>query len=324
MAKKGFPAGTVIVAGAATLGYFGAKALLGLRPGAEDDFFVWTGPTEKGVDVGSAKVDLPVMYYRDDSFMGVFSAALEPVQALLPSQDLFPVTLQNGRGIVAVAALNYIETGVGPYGEIGIVIPCTHGRQAPPFLPLLLEERFPGFGWFVQHLPVTSIVARDGGRVIWGYSKFVSNMDFQKRPAYQRVRLSEGDSHILTLTVQQRGLPLRDNRALILYSVRDGDLLKTTVPSRAMYQLGLKPGSGVLELGDHAIADELRRLDISTTAMITRNYLTRSAILPAGEPIGQADRPHVGYLGEDREFGRLTISYDDAAEVIDVYAKAWA
>jgi hypothetical protein len=324
MARKGFPTGIVVVAGAATLGYVGVKALLGLRPGAEDDFFEWTGPVEKGMDVGSAKVDVPVMYYRDDSFVGVFSAALEPVQALLPSQDLFPITLQNGRAIVAVSAFNYIETGIGPYGEIGIVIPCTHGRQAPPLLPLLLEERFPGFGWFVQHLPVTSIVARDGGRVGFGYTKFVSNMDFQKRPAYQRVRLSEGDAHILTLTVQQRGLPLRDNRPLITYSVRDGDLLKTTIPSRAVYQLGLTPGSGVLELGDHAIADELRGLDISTTAIITRNYLTRSAILPAGEPVGRADRPHVGHIGEDREFGRLTVSYDDAAEAVDVYARATA
>jgi hypothetical protein len=324
MAKKGFPAGTVIMAGAATLGYFGAKALLGLRPGAEDDFFVWRGPTEKGIDVGSAKIDLPIMYYRDDSFMAVFSAALEPVQALLPSQDLFPVQLQNGRGIVAVVAFNYIETSVGPYGEIGIVIPCTHGRQAPPFLPLLLEERFPGFGWFVHHLPVTAIAARDGGRAIWGYTKFVSNMDFEKRPAYQRVRLTEGDSHILTLTVQQRGLPLRDNRALITYSVRDGDLLKTTIPSRAIYQLGLTPGSGMLELGDHAIADELRNLDVSTAAVITRNNLTRSVILPAGEAIGRTDRPHTGHIGEEREFGRLTVSYDDAAEEVDVHARAIA
>lgn len=321
MARTKFPLGAVAVAGVAVVGYAGLRALLGLRPGAEEGFFDWTGPTQKGIDVGSAIVDLPTMYYRDDSFLGVFSAALEPVRGLLPSHELFPVTLPDGRGVVTVAAFNYLDTSVGPYGEIGIAIPCTLGKEAPPVLPLLLEERYPGFGLFVQHLPVTSLATRDGGRVVYGFNKFVSNMDFQKRPAYQRVRMSEGDAHILTLTVQQTGLTLRDNRSLITYSVNDGDLIKTTIPVRSVYQMAFTPGCGVLELGDHPISDELRSLDISTTAIFTRNFLTRSAILPAGEVVGPADRPHLGYEGEEQEFGRLTVSYDDAAEPVDVYAR---
>jgi hypothetical protein len=167
-------------------------------------------------------------------------------------------------------------------------------------------------------------VALDGGRVIYGYTKFIADMDFQKRPAYQGVRLSEGGRHILTLTVQQRGLPLRDNRPLITYSVREGELLKTTVPSRAVYQLGFRPGMGALELGDHEIAEQLRSLDVSTTAALTKNYLSRSGILPAGESLGPADRAHTGYSGEDRDFGRLTLTYDDAGETIDLYAKQGA
>jgi hypothetical protein len=325
MKRKGKPYlfNPLVLAGGAILGYAGVKgvqALLGLRPGADADFFNWTGPTAKGVDVGSAQVDLPIMYYRDDSFMSIFSAAYEPVRALLPSQELHPVTLPDGRATVAVIAFNYLETSIGPYGEVGIAIPCTYGRQAPPLLPLALEGQLPGWGGFVLHLPVTSLIARDGGRVIYGYAKFVADMDFQKRPAYQRVRLSEGDTHILTLTVQQQGLSIKDNRPLITYSVRDGELLKTTVPSRAVYQLGLRPGSGTLVLGDHEIADQLRSLDISTMAIVTKNYLTRYAILPAGELIAPADRPHTGHAGEDREFGRLTVNYDDAGETIDLYA----
>lgn len=317
--RKPFSLSPFMLGGAVALGYAGLKALLGLKPGADDDFFQWTGPTDE-VDVGSAQVSLPIMYYRDDSFLGMFSAAYEPLRALLPSRDLYPVMLPGERAIVMVVAFNYLETSIGPYGEIGITIPCTYGRQAPPLLPLALEDRFPGWGIFVLHLPVTSRVARDGGRVIYGYTKFVADMDFQKRPAYQRVRLAEGGSHILTLTVRQQGLVLKDNRPIITYSVRDGELLKTTIPSRAVYQLGLKPGSGTLELGDHEIADQLRELDVLTTAIGTRNYLTRSGILPAGEPIAAADRPHPGHIGQDRDFGRFTINYDDAGETIDLYA----
>jgi hypothetical protein len=239
-----FPA-PLVWGSAALLGYVSVKKLLGLEPGADEDFFNWTGPTAKGVDVGSAKIDLPILYYRDDSFMAIFGAAYEPVRALLPSRELYPVTLPGGRATVAVIAFNYLETSIAPYGEVGIAIPCTYRRQAPPLLPLALEGRFPDWGGFVLHLPVTSRVARDGGRVIYGYAKFVADMDFLKCPAYQRVRLAEGDSHILSLTVRQQGLPLKDNRPLITYSVLGDKLLKTSVPSRAFYQMGVMPGSGV-------------------------------------------------------------------------------
>jgi hypothetical protein len=323
MAKRGkrFNVTPLLVAGGAALGYASVRALLGLKPGADEGFFQWTGPIEKGVNVGSARVDLPVMYYRDDSFLGIFGAALEPVRALLPCDDLYPVTLPDGRATVAILAFNYFETSIGPYGEIGIAVPCTYGRAAPPLVPLGLEARYPGWGGFVAHLPVTSLVARDGGRVIFGYTKFVADMEFEKRPAYQQVRMFEAGAHILTLTVKQQGLPIKDNRPLITYSVRDGQLLKTTIPTRAVYQLGLTPGSGTLELGDHPVAGQLRDLDISTTAAMTKNYLSRCSILPAGEPLGPADRPHVGYLGQEREYGRLTVRYDDAAEAIDLYAR---
>ena len=319
--KQSFLRAPLLISGAAVLGYAGVRALLDLQPGADVDFFRWTGPTAKGIDVGSAKVDLPILYYRDDAFMGVFTAAREPVQALLPSCQLYPVLASAERAMLVVIAFNYFETSVGPYGEIGIVIPCTYGRQAPPWLPLALESKYPGWGGFVLHLPVTSRVAHDAGRGIWGYTKFVSDMDFAKRPAYQRVRLAEGDSHILTLTVQQSGLTLKDNRPLITYSVLNGQLIKTVVPSRSVYQLALTPGAGKLELGDHEIADELRRLDVSATSIATKNYLTRYGILPAGDAIGAADRPHTGHATQDRSLGRLTVNYDDAGETIDLYAR---
>ncbi len=101
----------------------------------------------------------------------------------------------------------------------------------------------------------------------------------------------------------------------------NGELLRTTIPTRAVYQLGLAPGSGALELGDHPIADQLRELEISATAAVTKNYLSRCSILPAGESLGPAERAYVGYLGPVREYGRLTVSYDDAAEAIDLYAR---
>jgi len=309
----------LLLAGGAILGYMGVKKLLDWQPDADAGFFDWTGPMSQE-RVGAARFDLPIRYYRDDSFMAIFSAAYEPVCMLLPSPDLYPVRLPGDRAAVAIIAFNYLDTSIGPYGEVGIAIPCTYLNPAPPLLPIVLEDKWAGWGGFVLHLPVTSIVARDAGRGLWGYAKFVADMDFEKRPAYQRVRLAEGGADILTLTVRQSGIAIKDNRPLVTYSVRDGNLLRTVVPSRAVYQVGLTPGCGVVELGDHAIADQLRGLDLSPTALATKNYLARYGILPAPEVIGPADSPYTGYAGADREYGRLTVSYDDASAPVDRYA----
>ncbi len=147
-------------------------------------------------------------------------------------------------------------------------------------------------------------------------------MAFEKQPAYQRVRLNEEGRHILTLTVRQQGLVLKDNRPLTTYSVRDGHLLRTTIPSRAVYQLGLLPGVGTLELGDHPVAEQLRQLRIDTRSQLTKNYLTRYGILPAGELLGPASREYAGYVGSDREYGQLTVRY--GGKVVDVYARPHA
>jgi hypothetical protein len=88
-----------------------------------------------------------------------------------------------------------------------------------------------------------------------------------------------------------------------------------------VYQLGLAPGSGTLELGDHLVGDQLRELDISTSAFVTKNFLSRSGILPPGESLGPADRAHTWHPGTDREYGRLTISYDEAGEAIDLHPR---
>lgn len=306
----------LLLAGALGLGYAGLRRLLGWQAGAEEGFFERIEPGETGIDVGPARVNLPIPYYRDDCFMGIFSASYPAVRALLPSADLHPVVLPNGRAIVAVIAFNYLETGVGSYGEIGIALPCTYGRLALPLLPLALESRYPGWGGFVLHLPVTTLLARQAGRLIWGYPKFIADMAFTKLPAYQSVRMEEGGGHILSLTVRQKGLTLRDNRPLVTYTARGDDLLRTSVPTRAVYQLGFGASAGKLELGSHWISDQLRQLEISSAPLVTKNYLSRSSLLPVGEVIAHLDHPYIGYLGKELEKGRLAVAYSESQTIL--------
>lgn len=271
------------------------------------------GPVET-VDVGHDLVDLPIRYYRTDCFLAIFAADFEAVAATLPSARLTPVRVTGGRAAVAVVAYNYLETGVGSYGEIGVAALCTLDGTAPPLLPLLRETADPRFGAFVLHLPVTTRIARDAGRTVWGYPKFTADMAFDLRPERRGVTLHEGGDEILRLQVRNQGRLVRDDKPVVTFTEHHGDLFRTSVATRAVYHLGVGRRHGRLELGNHEVAGQLSGLGIATEALATKSYVAHAAVLPTGEPIGPADRPARGFSGTDAPFGRHTVRYDDGVE----------
>jgi len=263
------------------------------------------------VTVGTRTAELPILYFRDDAFGLFFTAEAAKVRAALPSDRLYPVQLPGGRALVVILAFNYIETTIGPYGELAVALPAVYGRRPPiGAVPALLEAGYPGFGMVVLHLPVTGTLARDGGRELWGYTKFVADMEFTLTPEYQECRMGEEGVHILTLRVARGGFVRRDSKPLVTYSVLEGRLIRTTIPHRAVYRTTLGGKGSYLELGDHEMADSIRSLGLSKKPVMTRYYVERGAILPAGEVIEEGVRPLEGLYGTDRE-GELTVRYTE-------------
>ncbi|MEZ5170898.1 MAG: acetoacetate decarboxylase family protein [Acidimicrobiia bacterium] len=312
-----------LAAGGAAVGY-GLTRLVRSRTTDDNDggFFGDATAKPERVDVGSAEIDLPILYHRTDCSFGVFSADAEATRALLPSDRLHPVLLRGGRAAVAVVSYNYIETGVGPYGEIGIAALCTLDTGAPPVVPLLRESGHPGFGAFVLHLPVTTRIARDAGRELWGYPKFVADMAFDFRPETHSVDLSEAGEDILSFSVQRRGRLLQDRKPLVTFSESDGALVRTEIALRSAYHVGLGGSFGRLELGDHPVAKELKDLDLSSEPVATKSYVSHAAILPRGEVIGATDRAYDGFQGASVESGRHTVRYADGIERVVTEASA--
>lgn len=274
-------------------------------------FFEGTRPG-RIVQCGGADIELPALYFRDDSFDALFSADLEALRAAMPSDSLHPVPLvRRGRGVIYVGCFDYLDTSMGPYGEVGIAVPVVYGRRPPPpLIPLLLETSWPGFGAVILHLPVTRRLARDGGRVQWGYPKFVADMEFQNTPELLECRLDEGGQHILTLRIKKRGPVIPDRRPLITYSVKDGNLLRTKIPQATLSRTALGAGGGSLVVGrEHPVAQSLHELGIDPHPLMTRYYPERSAILPEGEVIERSVRPLDGYQGTDLAEGHLHLGH---------------
>ena len=271
-------------------------------------FFKGSRPGKK-VKVGRREFDLPILYFRDDAFAIFYTADVEKVRTLLPSDKLNPVVMWGKRALLGVACFNYIDTSIGPYGEVGVVVPAVYSKRKPlKLIPSLRETKNPNFGMVVLHLPVTNMIARDGGRGIWGYTKFVSEMKFDITPEYMECRLSEKKKHILTVRVVRQGMMVRDKRPLSTFSVLDGKLIQTTIPQLGFARNCFFPKGSFLKLGDHQIAKELKKLNISKKPVLSRYYLERSGILPAGKVIEKNVGDLSGHKGENRE-GELIVEY---------------
>lgn len=274
------------------------------------NFFSSIGPFTARTH-GAAEFDLPILYYRDDAFALIYTADFDTVKKLMPSERLHPVRLPGGRTAVGIIAYNYIDTSIGPYGEIGIAIPAVYTENAPPpILPLLLESRYPGFGALVLHLPVTTITARDAGRGEWGYTKFIADMNFSITPEFMSCRMTDQDCDILSMRVPRRGIPIRDRNPLVTYSVADNNLIKTVIPQTGAYRFSLSPAEAELRLGNHPVADDLKQLGLAPRPLMSRYYLERYAILPAGEIIETNVHALNGFQGVNRD-GAHTVSYVD-------------
>ncbi|MFC1849296.1 acetoacetate decarboxylase family protein [candidate division CSSED10-310 bacterium] len=276
-------------------------------------FFEQLGPKTK-VKHGDVTFDLPILYFRDDFFALFYSADFQRVKMLMPSEQLHPVLISKTKAVVGICAFNYMATSIDSYGEVAVVIPAVYGQKSPLLImPLLLEAYYKGFGNLVLHLPVTTKQARDAGRGEWGYTKFIADMHFTYTPEYLTCRMFEKKEHILTLKVCKRGIKLKDKKPLITYSVKNGSLIKTTIPQRGIHRSSLMPWGSSIQLGKHPVSESIGNLGLSPRPLMSRYYLERSAILPAGTVIEDEVKSLDGYFGTNRK-GKHTVAYSEEDE----------
>lgn len=276
------------------------------------DFFNNTRPGET-VTCKKTTFELPILYFKDDFFGLYFTADFRKVKAIMPSDRLHPLMLPNGRAVIGIAAYNYTDTSIGPYGEVPVGIPVVMNKKRSrisSMLPLLRESNYPGFGVLVHHLPVTGTAPRDAGRGIWGYTKFVADMTFRVTPEFFTCKMDEREQPILELHVPKQGFKLMDKKPLTTYSVKDKQLIKTVIKHQGIKRQALKPKGAYVKFGNHPVAESITSLDISDKPFISFYYTERSAVLPAGEVVEENVRPFEGYLGSDRE-AALKVFYTD-------------
>ena len=214
---------------------------------------------------------LPVFYYDGTAQTAVFPARLRELRKLLPDPRFVPARLAPGLGALAVTCFEYRDTDIGPYNELAISVVLNE----PPFasnLPgraLLAGMRRRQLHAWVQHLPVTTEVARAAGVELYNYPKFLAEIAFEQSAARRVCHLAEDGEAILTLSGERIATP--HARQLQLFS----HLWMDRQPQSSEFKLNalaagrsLRPGTAELELGArHPIARELAGLLVSRRSL---------------------------------------------------------
>ena len=233
------------------------------------DFFKSVVQLELPMEPFHRKGKLPVFYYDNTSMTAVFTASTRKVRALLPDPKMKPLELLPGRCAVTFSAFEYRDTDIDPYNEFSIAFMMTYHQHAVPGVGLLRGMMNRSFEAYVWKLPVTTEIARWGGVELYGYPKFVADIDFTRTSDKLSCRLASQGQHILTL----EGNVLRTAPAKVLryraYSMKEGLPLCANVYTNPLeFAQSMSPKAVGLQLGNHEIARQLRDLDLSATPLM--------------------------------------------------------
>lgn len=216
---------------------------------------------QTNLTVNGQVVKVPVFYRDGTAMTAIFPARLSALRSALPDPRFVPARLAPGVGVLGITCFEYRDTDIGPYNElaISIILNEPYFRANLPGRALISALRRRQFDAWVQHLPVTTEIARAAGVDFYNYPKFTASIDFTEERGHRTCRLTDGLEHILTLSgLQPRALaPGRLQFFSHLWMDRQPQSSEFKIGAAGMSET-LSPGAATLTLGkDHPIAREL-------------------------------------------------------------------
>ncbi len=202
-------------------------------------------------------VALPVEVRQARSAAATFLVRHDAASRLLADTGLVPARLPGGRALCILAMVEYLDNDLGPYGEVAMCIGV--GKQ----------DGVPA-GAYIHQLPVDGEFTCAAGREIWGFPKWMADIDLDIGPRRARGRLSQDGELVLELEVSQRWLPLPSKPAdMSAYARLDGTTRRTPFTSRATAVRGGPLGARLTVGTKHPMALELRALGLPKRAVMS-------------------------------------------------------
>ncbi|GAA2758354.1 acetoacetate decarboxylase family protein [Actinopolymorpha rutila] len=224
---------------------------------------------------------MPVDSRDAPALMAAFSVDGDAAKEKLPGNELHPLRLANGRGLLLITVISYQHTDIGRYIEYSIGIMCTHGvRPAPRLLPGLLRGRF-GTGLYILDLPVSTEISVKGGKGIWGMPKHRAPLSFEVTDRTVAAQYDSDGLLAARVEIDRPSFgPLPLQAAAVAYAPFRGMLMRSTLYFTSDAYIAVAPrASGSLRLGHAPGVRQLHDLGISRRPLFTAFLPSVSGLL---------------------------------------------
>lgn len=175
------------------------------------------------------RVALPAKFSDGYVVSALYRISGDTARHSLSACNLQPVVLPGDCSIAVITMFDYGRTAIGPYREISVGVAASATATSLRLAFRVLTTQL-GLGTWVLALPVDSELARDAGRNLFGYPKFLARIDVDRKPDVCRCNVSENGVDAVALRYSLGRGPRVKLRSLTTYSVLSGALIETEIP----------------------------------------------------------------------------------------------
>jgi hypothetical protein len=212
----------------------------------------------------------PAHFQDGSSALGLFVVPSTDANALIHESGFEVAEIWPGRAILSLSCVHYRESDCGAYNEISIAFFVKkYGKaRAIPYLGTWLDIIRDQAATFIWKLPVTTRLANDAGVLMWGFPKTIEEIDFEVADQRASFTLRMDGQEVLSYSVRAQGRRHQPHGASTVYSLYQGAPHVTRL-GHEYWDMGIRLGGGLLRLGDHPVAEQLRGLGLPHRPLIS-------------------------------------------------------
>jgi len=217
---------------------------------------------EKQVKVRNILVDIPLKY-RGRAITALFPISTKKALEAINCSKIYPAEISFNKCLLNITLFDYYNTPVGPYAELALSIPVFYNQFINiPLFPLLLNNFFKNFGFFIVTIAQNTDIAIEHGNVITGYPHYekVIDVKFKSDGEYINTEAYEDNKEILKLKINKPQKEKLQDKSYTTYFKKGDSLSQITMDTSTI--MG-RPKSCDLKLGNHELSERIRQFDIS-------------------------------------------------------------
>ena len=218
-------------------------------------------------------IGLPI-FYQDFSYTHfIYWVDFDRAARMIEGTDFTACRFIHGKAAVMLTFFEYRKSEIGPYNEVSLAI-ISHpkkNRQPSVIMPqLFMDAKKWTMGAYVVNLPVTTTLAEAGGKEIYNYPKFVTDISCRLNGKKFSGAVMDPDTDKPIFSLDGRigflgwGIKLWHAASFISYTMNKGkpNSILTEVDARYRMNLGFSGKLRVNEESGHSMAKNLLDLDL--------------------------------------------------------------